>query len=391
MPIKPIKPNEIFINQYEFNPEVHFFVFDGKQYLNNKNQISGAFASNIENVPIGHVSLYELNIDRLSGSNNLIYPFITKDGSLMTFKTISTSSFNEDFMYGDIMTGSYPLSASISREFYQLGETRRRIDTLRNTLNYYVYLSNHYAYSSSLGNKASQSLNLISVPSIFYGSSIRKGSVDLSFYVSGTLIGQLKDTKKNGELIQVGPSGSNGSGSVAGVVLYTEGFVLLTGSWGLETGIVRNYLNDISNQVTSSWLYFGTGLQGTETYTLGSLPSSSFDIKFEGTSKIPIMTMLVHAERGKFNHSLNPTYIEKSQRRAAVRSSSSYYEDATVEVANIVSSSYNDPQEYLQKVTFISKINIYDEDQNLIGIAKISKPVKKTQDRDLTFKLKLDL
>ena len=35
--------------------------------------------------------------------------------------------------------------------------------------------------------------------------------------------------------------------------------------------------------------------------------------------------------------------------------------------------------------------HIYDENKNLIGIAKLSKPVKKTEGRDLTFKIKLDL
>ena len=33
---------------------------------------------------------------------------------------------------------------------------------------------------------------------------------------------------------------------------------------------------------------------------------------------------------------------------------------------------------------------IYDKDKNLIGIAKVATPVKKTEERDLTFKLKLD-
>jgi len=40
--------------------------------------------------------------------------------------------------------------------------------------------------------------------------------------------------------------------------------------------------------------------------------------------------------------------------------------------------------------TFISKVGIFDKEKNLIGIAKIATPVKKTEDRDLTFKLKLD-
>lgn len=390
MSLKKINPKEIFINQVEFNPKVQFFIYNGQPYLNNKNIISGAFNSSVPNVPNGFINLYELNVDRKNGTNNLIYPFITKEGSLTSFKTISTTSFNSDFSYGDSVTGSYPLSASISRNYYQQGEDRSLIDALRNTLNYYNFYSKHYNYSSSLGDKSIQPINLISIPSIFYGDSIKKGSVDLSFYVSGTLIGQLKDTKNNGELIQVGPSGSVGSGSIAGVVLYTEGFFVLTGSWGLETGISRNYLNDISNQVTSSWLYFGTGIQGNETYTNGNLPSSSFDLKFEGVNKTPVLTMFVHAQRGEFNHSLNPTFIEKSQRTDPTTGSSVYIESKTINPANVVSSSYNDPQEYLQKTTFITKINLYDEDRNLIGVAKVSKPVKKTQDRDLTFKLKLD-
>ena len=43
------------------------------------------------------------------------------------------------------------------------------------------------------------------------------------------------------------------------------------------------------------------------------------------------------------------------------------------------------------KTTYITKINIYDENRNLLGVAKLAKPVKKLEDRDLTFKLKLDL
>ena len=42
-----------------------------------------------------------------------------------------------------------------------------------NTLDFYTVLSPHYAYSSSFGDKERQHLNLISIPSIFYGSSIK--------------------------------------------------------------------------------------------------------------------------------------------------------------------------------------------------------------------------
>jgi hypothetical protein len=390
MSLHKIKPNEIFINQVEFNPKVNFYVYDGKTYYNQQPEISGAFTNNILNVPVGHLSLYEINVDRNQSQTGLVYPFITKDGSLTSFRTISTTSFNTDFAYGDQVTGTYPMSATILREFYQTGETRTHLDALRNTLNYYSYVSNHYSYSSSLGNKSNQPLNLLSIPSIFYGSSIKKGTVKLDFYISGTLIGTVEDRNKNGELVQTGPSGSTGSGSVAGVVLYTEGFVILTGSWGLETGITRNYLNDISNQVTSSWLYFGSGMSGTEAYTYGSLPSSSFNIEFDGSNKTPVMTFFTHAKRGELNNSLNPTFIASSSYKEPLINSSSYIEYEYMEPTNVVSSSFS-TEPYLEKVTFISSIKLYDRNKNVIGIAKLSKPIRKSQERDLTFKIKLDL
>jgi hypothetical protein len=55
-----------------------------------------------------------------------------------------------------------------------------------------------------------------------------------------------------------------------------------------------------------------------------------------------------------------------------------------------VSASYTDPEPNFKKITYIRKIGIYDENKNLIAIANVAEPVKKTEDRDLTFKLRLD-
>ena len=57
---------------------------------------------------------------------------------------------------------------------------------LKNTFNYYSYLSSHYSFDSDLGNKMNQTIRLISIPSIIYGQSIKKGSVELNFYVTGS-------------------------------------------------------------------------------------------------------------------------------------------------------------------------------------------------------------
>jgi len=388
MTFKKFESKDILYNVLETNPEQFFEIYDAKIYRNKQTHVVGQFTSSVPNVPTGFVSLYELNVDRNETDTGLIYPFVTKDSSLVGTKTISTTTFNSDFLYGDTISGSYPLSSSIKRDYYQLGQARPEVDALKNTLNNYIIRSPHFAYSSSLGDKATQRLNLISIPSILYGSSIKTTSLELNFYISGTLIGTLKDETGNGQMIQTGPEGSVGSGSCAGVALYDEGFLVLTGSWNLDS-TTRNYLNDPGNLREPSWLFFGVG--ANDGIPAGTIPSSSYSMKMSGVNRIPNLTMFAHADKGEMNHSNNPTYIKFGQGTSPVTGTIGYSEPANLEIKNIVSSSYVDPPAEFQKTTYISKIGIYDEDKNLIGIATMATPIKKTQNRDLTFKLKLDI
>ncbi len=385
--------NDVFYNRIESHPKFNFYIAKGQVYYNNRVVQSGSFTSSVGCVPNGFVNLYEENVDRSSGSTGLIYPFITKQSGLSAFKTISTSQFNSDFSYGDTITSSYPLSASVIREYYVQGESRPHVDGLRNTLNYYLPLSRHYAFSSSLGDKSDQKLNLINIPSIIYGSGIEKGTINLKMFYTGTLIAEIQDSKRNGELIQVGPSGSTGSGSIAGVVLYNEGFLLLTGSWTIKSDLV-NYLDDITDPQATSWLFFGwgmnDGLDQPSTSTSGS--SYSYIMDFKGTTYTPVITMLAHAPRGELNYSNNPTFLDKSSTNLNVYYSSSYsFNEAEVNIKNTTSASYSDPEPPFKKTTYITKVGIYDENKNLIAIANVAEPVKKTEDRDFTFKLKLDI
>ena len=118
--------------------------------------------------------------------------------------------------------------------------------------------------------------------------------------------------------------------------------------------------------------------------------SSSFEMEFKGTNYVPVLTALAHAPAAELNYSANPTYIEHGQNILPLTGSTHYVENRELDIKNTVSSSYPDPTGSFKKQTFISKIGIYDEKKNLIGIAKIAKPVKKTEERDFTFKLKLD-
>lgn len=406
MSLRKFGKNDVILNTMKAYPSCRFVIFDGKIYYNNVPEQSGNFSPEVLNVPAGNISLYEYNIDKLEGANEFIYPFITKDSAGASFSTVGQVSYTNEFVYGDRITGSYPMSASITREYLttagaretgvneETGETFEAAPVyphfwaLKNRLNFYGIHSQHFKVSSSYGDKNNQNINLISIPSIFFGSKIKPGTVSLKWYFTGSLIGELQDTKQNGELIEV--SGSS-TGSVAGVIMYNEGFVLLTGSWALNEESIP--LISGGAATSPSWLYFGAGANdGVSKSTAGQdYISASFDFSFKGVTETEVLTMFAHARRGEVNYSNNPTFLTYGQDQIQATSSNRYEENPSRTIYNTVSSSYKDYYAPFKRQVYVSKVAIYDKDKNLIGIATMANPILKEEDQDITFKLKLDI
>ena len=537
--------NDIFYNQIKTHPTVNFYISRNIVVYNNNTQLSGAYGNNVLSVPSGYISLYELNVDKsdeLAGSlrNPSVYPFVTKQGSLTSFRTITTTAASTDFSFGDKMKGSYPLSSSISSDRFGENSTGSAAwyyrDALQNTLNNYTTLSPHFFYSSSLGDKDSQEMRIISIPSIFYGSSIKKGSVSLKFFITGTLISELNDDTSVGELKQTdtlvdtdaaaedalkitggtvganeaftvlvpesagglagdvtvtviakatlsspsanqiqwhltgndatkianlklaingtsdttkvkfgsgitngttvgikgitasdgttnaetyanltadnagtagnsiaitdtvgtvlvnesaltdgklaGGTNQSDSGSVGGVVLYNEGFIILTGSWGIAAAGSDIYYG--GSATAPRWIDFA--------FTGTSAPQSSFQMSFSGTNYIPTLTMMTHMPKAELNYSNNPTYLKFGQSASLTpkTSTKSYEENSNISIKNIVKTNFIDPTGSFEKVTYINKVGIYDRYKNLIAIAKLATPIRKREQDEFTLKLKLD-
>lgn len=373
MPFYKFDSSDILHNRIKAYPRIRFDIQSGSVFYNENVGLNG--------VPDGHLSLQELT--NLAGTDSTYHTFITKDSGLAGFNTISTTAF-AGLDYGDTITASLPQTASVSFEYHQASDDRLHIDALRNVTDFYTYKSNHYAFSSSLGDKATQPLTLVTIPSIFYGSSLKKGSIDLKFYITGTLIGQLQDEHRDGNLIQVGPSGSTGSGSVAGIAYYNEGFLLLTGSWN-----ITNESQDIYDGTDyPKWKYFGK--TENEAVTPVTITSSSYSIETSGTNYVPVATMLAHANKADLNHSNNPTYTEYGQVTGSSSGSLGFYEKVDLSIKNVSKYPYTEETGSFRKETYISKIGIYDKDRNLIGIAKLATPVRKRENDQFTFKMKMD-
>ncbi len=429
MPYYKFDKNDVFVNTLKLYPDAKFVVYSGSSYYNSTPHISGAFTSSVRLTTPGNVSLYELNVDRRDHATgrtiaqvqdrSIIYPWVVKDGSRMNFRTNTSTAFAAE-LPGTVVTGAlYPYTSSISKIYYS--STAKRAESavitnspaeginisskgvvshlraLKNTINYYRYLSPQFEYSSSadavsagISNRDldSSSVGLVSIPSIFYGNNIKKGTVNLEFYYTGSLIARAEDTLRNGELIQTYGGtlqAAESVGHVVGLVLYNEGFVILTSSLDLSTSTDK-YLDPAGADLQPNWTYFANSISGSVVAT-----NSSFVMNMSGTMDTQVLTMFATAPKGLLNHSNNPSYLQKGMADKISSGSGGYYESDTQHVKNIVSSSYADPTGSFEKTTYISKVAIYDKNRNLLGIAKTATPIKKTVNRDFTFKIKLDI
>ena len=441
MSLKKFGHSDVIRNAMRAYPHNTFFIYSSSVYYDHRPIESGSFSDDILSAS-GGISLFEYNVDKAGtttfsddatgirnivvtgGLNPPIVPYVVKgtsknylkssprsrtltEGPSGSYQITASGPMQEVFddystvSGGSYLTGSsYAMSASITRELMTTAGNTGSITNvsrpvyrhyygLRNTLNFYGTRSPHYLVSFSdteIGtwNKDEQDLNLISIPKIFYGSRIKHGSMSLKFYITGTLVGELKDEKYNGELIQVGPVGSVGSGSVAGVAMYEEGFAILTGSWDLTSGAAYDFGGGLA---TGSWKYFAAGANDGNNVST----SASFDVSFKGHTETQVLTMYAHARRGEVNYSNNPTFLEFGQTKTFLSSSRLYIENDNQTIKNTVSSSYSGQTADFERQVYISRVGVYDEDKKLIGVATLSNPVLKKEAQDLSFKLKMDI
>ena len=404
-------PDDLFVNTIKAHPELSFTIYNSEVFINNMPNLVGKNA-NVFSARKGFLSLYELNIDR---SSNLIQPisgdqhYVIADrkqyNSMAGIPHRDPTDPNLLSSYEPSISGSYPMTASISRIYSTpsnvsvANETipiNRYPSAIRVPAEKYVRFSKHFQFEGSVSGSGhlltrdltTSTANLINIPFIFFESTLKKGSVKLRYYVTGSLIAECADTKENGELIET--TGSN-VGDTVGVVMYDEGIMVLTASHNLDEG--NNIVYDGSTAASASWLYFGAGADDGISHHTSSV-SASFDISAKGTSYTQVMTMFCHAKKGELNHSNNPTSYDSASAGSSIQafSTSSYtYKEPRIPIKNIVSSSYSGYNEKFSKTTYISKVGIYDEDGNLIMIASLATPKRKRVNDEFTIKLTYDI
>lgn len=397
MTYKRFGPHDVILNTIVAKPDVNFMIHSGTIYYQYERVPDGDFGNKVKHVPSGHLSLHEVNINRPSDS--LIYPFIEKSSTRYAWNSISTSTFDDNFqfLYGDTLEDSYPDSGSISRIYIPSGNqfsssagpahaNKKYITALKNV----IEMQNSLGTVVSFGNLGTEEVNMICVPGIFCGSSIDKGSVELEYFITGSSIGKATDKFKDGRLFQTqGPEEYNDT--QVGIVVYNQGIMILTGSHSLHDTEEDNYAS-LTSSVTEppSWVNFGTGIpQVGQQLSHGFVTGSSYSVKLKGINKIPNLTMYAYSEMGKENFSNNPTFTTITS-SSPTSISATRFSEPIIKNKKANKSEYADQEDAYQSTTYITKIGIYDKYKNLIAIATLANPVKKTEKRDFMFKLGID-
>lgn len=97
--------------------------------------------------------------------------------------------------------------------------------------------------------------------------------------------------------------------------------------------------------------------------------SNQTAITFQNVTNINSTLVFCRAAADEFNYSSNPTFIDEQNKIVVI--------DPGMET-------------YQQTFTFVTSVGLYDANDNLLAVAKLSRPVEKSPERDVTFRLRLD-
>jgi len=96
-------------------------------------------------------------------------------------------------------------------------------------------------------------------------------------------------------------------------------------------------------------------------------------VTFQNVTNINSSLIFCKAPADEFNYSSNPTFVDNST--------------STRGRLIVIDPGEEDKQD---SFTFVTAVGLYDSSGNLLAVAKLSRPVEKSPERDLTFRVRLD-
>jgi hypothetical protein len=251
-------------------------------------------------------------------------------------------------------------------------------------------------------NKSSAESGLASAATITTGSNLFRTSISGSAIFTDVGAASSKRTTFGGEVGEI-VDASNTSRKV-GLMFYDAGTAVLDLSkimWGDQhvsgaissvvgnpgyTGLATNE-TVIGSSQGSSVLNNAYGSNASARFIPDFLTSGSIDdivdhvascrfssgsntaITFQNITNINSTLLFCRATADEFNYSSNPTYVDADGRIIVI----------------------DEGQEDTQRgFSFITTVGLYDANDNLLAVAKLSRPIEKNDEKDLTVRVRLD-
>jgi hypothetical protein len=227
-------------------------------------------------------------------------------------------------------TGS--MSASVDFKTATSGGTNQSLWSSVVNVTYPFYRIFNENYAANYTGSLSTTIRVIDIPQVFYDKEILTGSFSASDNDAAGDVRNIYDDGRGGLY-----SGSL-SGTLVGNIFYQEGIVALT-------------KGDLSN--------------------FGSDSSTNFKwkVSLRGTHNIPVKIFRCHAPAGELNATTNSTFYISAVSGAFKGS------------REVVSSSLS---------PYITTVGLFNKQFELVGLAKLAQPIKKTEKESIIFRLRLD-
>ena len=157
---------------------------------------------------------------------------------------------------------------------------------------------------------------------------------------------------------------SSTGGTARGVVFYEAGIAVITSS----VFDLTNYdwsSGSTDAETAGGWSVTGSFLSQSISGTCDALRHRVQNLSFNNTTEVNSTVYFCRANHNEFNYSSNPTYTSGSK--------------------IVVKSKASD-----QPVSYITTIGLYNSQNELLAVAKLSEPLKKDPTNELTLRVRLD-
>jgi len=154
-----------------------------------------------------------------------------------------------------------------------------------------------------------------------------------------------------------------------GLVYYQAGIAIISGSVFNDTdlgGILNTSHGEVEFSDNGTGEHFDAILTGSQiSGACDNIRNRIYNIQFNNTIELNSSIYFCRAMNNEFNYSANPTYLSASQ----------------IRVKNVLSDN---------PVSYITTVGLYNTNNELLAVAKLSEPLKKSPDTEFTIRVRLD-